>query len=175
MLSGNFNFDERVFGEGTQAQIRVGYGKAGEVYQWSIGGTLIIPEGKVPGVRSATIDVDYSEGAGFSAQGDAQLDVPGVESGTLAITHNEEEGFVIGGSFNLSADTPGIRGGSISAQVRERPDGSGYAVSASGEAHLPVVRDRMCMTLVGMEHERRVRTTYHQAVIRARAEERGEE
>jgi hypothetical protein len=60
--------------------------------------------------------------------------VPGVESGTLAITHNEEEGFVIGGSFNLSADTPGIRGGSISAQVRERPDGSGYAVSASGEA-----------------------------------------
>ncbi len=46
--------------------------------------------------------------------------------------------------------------------------------SASGEAHLPVVRDRKSMTLVGMAHEHRVLTTYHQAVIRARAEERGE-
>jgi len=47
--------------------------------------------------------------------------------------------------------------------------------SASGEAHLPVVRDRKSMTLAGIAHEHRVLTTYHQAVIRARAEERGEE
>ncbi len=47
--------------------------------------------------------------------------------------------------------------------------------SASGEAHLPVVRDRETMTLVGMAHERRVLASYHQAVIRARAEERGED
>ncbi len=47
--------------------------------------------------------------------------------------------------------------------------------SASGEAHLPVVRDRKTMTLVGMAHEHRVLTRYHEAVIRARAEERGEE
>ena len=47
--------------------------------------------------------------------------------------------------------------------------------SASGEAHLPVVRDRKSMALVGIAHEHRVLTTYHQAVIRARAEERGEE
>ena len=47
--------------------------------------------------------------------------------------------------------------------------------SASGEAHLPVVRDRKTMELVGMAHEHRVLTTYHQAVVRARAEERGEE
>ncbi len=47
--------------------------------------------------------------------------------------------------------------------------------SASGEAHLPVVRDRKTMTLVGMAHEHRVLTRYHEAVIRARAEERGED
>jgi CIC family chloride channel protein len=47
--------------------------------------------------------------------------------------------------------------------------------SASGEAHLPVVRDRETMTLVGMAHEHRVLASYHQAVIRARAEERGED
>jgi CIC family chloride channel protein len=47
--------------------------------------------------------------------------------------------------------------------------------SASGEAHLPVVRDRKSMALVGLAHEHRVLTSYHQAVIRARAEERGED
>ena len=129
-LDGEFNFDERIFGEGTTAQVRMGY----ENNAWSMGGTITIPEGKVPGVTSATINVDYSEDEGFSAQGDATLNVPGVESGSLSVTHTEEEGFVIGGTFNLSADTPGIRGGSISATLREKEDGSGFAVSARGEA-----------------------------------------
>lgn len=129
-MDGRFHFDERLFGRGTNAEIRVGYRDEA----WSIGGTITIPEGKVRGVRSATINVDYSEGAGFSARGQADLDVPGVESGTLEITQSDQQGFSIGGTFNLSADTPGIRGGSISATVREKPDGSGYAVSASGEA-----------------------------------------
>ena len=129
-LSGEFNFDERIFGRGTTAQVRVGYANN----QWSMGGTITIPRGKVPGVTSATINVDYSEAEGFSASGDAELSVPGVESGRLEITHSEENGFMIGGEFGLSADTPGIRGGRISAQIREREDGSGYAVSASGTA-----------------------------------------
>ncbi|MDH5653067.1 MAG: DUF4157 domain-containing protein [Gammaproteobacteria bacterium] len=129
-LEGQFDFDERIFGEGTRAQARVGYRNN----QWSVGGTLTIPRGKVPGVSSATINVDYSEASGFSATGEAELDVPGVESGTISITQNEEEGFVIGGSFTLSGDTPGIRGGRISAELREKEDGSGFAISATGEA-----------------------------------------
>jgi len=128
-LSGEFNFDDRIFGEGTNAQVRMGYAND----QWSMGGTITIPEGKVPGIRTATIDVDYAEASGFSARGNATLNVPGVESGTIEITHNEEEGFVIGGSFNLSQGR-GIRGGQISARVQERPDGTGYAVTAHGEA-----------------------------------------
>ena len=129
-LDGEFNFDERIFGEGTTAQVRVGYAEG----KWSMGGTITIPEGKVPGVTSASINVDYSEEKGFAATGDATLSIPGVESGSLEITQNEESGFSIGGKFGLSADTPGIRGGSISAQVKEKQDGSGYAVSASGTA-----------------------------------------
>lgn len=128
-MSGQFNFDEKLFGEGTSAQVRVAYANE----QWSIGGTLTIPEGRVPGVRSATINVDYSEANGFAARGEAQLSVPGVDNGTIEITHNEEEGFVIGGSFNLSQGR-GIRGGQISARVQEKPDGTGYAVTAHGEA-----------------------------------------
>ncbi|SMF27795.1 protein of unknown function [Alteromonadaceae bacterium Bs31] len=129
-LAGEFKFDEKLFGEGTTAEIRAGY----ENESWSLGGTVTIPEGKVPGVRSATINVDYSETEGFSASGEAELNVPGVERGRLEITQNEEEGFVIGGSFDLSSDTPGIRSGSISARVAEKEDGSGYAVSATGTA-----------------------------------------
>ncbi len=129
-LEGQFNFDERLFGEGTNAEVRVGYREN----QWSMGGTLTIPEGKVPGVRTATINVDYSEGQGFSAQGEAQLDVPGVESGTLSITHSEEEGFMIGGSFSLSSDTPGIRGGSIEVTVRKPAGEEQYKVAAQGTA-----------------------------------------
>jgi len=129
-VAGEFSFDERIFGEGTEAQVRIAY----ENNQWSMGGTITIPEGKVAGVASATINVDYSEAQGFAASGEAELDVPGVESGRLEITQNEESGFSIGGEFNLSAETPGIRGGRISARVSEREDGSGYAVSASGTA-----------------------------------------
>lgn len=128
-LAGQFRFDEKLFGEGTTAEVRVAY--ANEA--WSMGGTITIPEGKVPGIRSATINVDYSQTTGFSARGNAELSVPGVESGTIEITHNEEEGFVIGGQFNL-AQGRGIRGGQISARVQEKPDGSGYAVTAHGEA-----------------------------------------
>lgn len=128
-LSGEFNFDDRIFGEGTNAQVRMGYRDE----QWSMGGTITIPAGKVPGIETATINVDYSQASGFHAQGTATLNVPGVESGTIEITQNEEEGFVIGGSFNL-AQGRGIRGGQISARVQEKPDGSGYAVSAHGEA-----------------------------------------
>jgi len=129
-IAGQFNFDERIFGRGTNAQVSARY----ENEAWTVGGSITIPEGKVPGIRTATINATYSEEAGFSACGDAELDIPGVESGTLEITQSEEQGFSIGGSFNLSADTPGIRGGSISATVREKPDGTGYAVSATGEA-----------------------------------------
>jgi len=143
-LSGMFTFDEKLFGKGTSAEVRMAY----EGGEWSVGGTLTIPKGKVPGVRSATINVDYSEGDGFSAEGEAQLDVPGVESGTLSITHSEEEGFSIGGSFNLSADTPGIRGGTISAQVKERTEGEGYSFSASGEAQpdIPGINSNLAVT-----------------------------
>ena len=46
--------------------------------------------------------------------------------------------------------------------------------STCGEAHLPVVRDRESMSLVGVAHEHKVMSAYHQALVQARAEERGE-
>lgn len=143
-LAGEFNFDERLFGEGTEAQVRAAY----EEGNWTLGGTISIPEGKVPGINSATVEVEYSEENGFHASGDAELDVPGVESGHLEITQSEDEGFSIGGEFELSGETPGIRGGSISATLTEKADGSGYALSASGEAQpdIPGIDSNLSVT-----------------------------
>jgi hypothetical protein len=129
-LSGHFDFDERIFGAGNSAQVRVGYANE----QWSMGGTLRIIEGKIKGVRSATIIVEYSESEGFKAIGEAQLSIPGVESGRLEISQSEEEGLAVKGDFALSSQTPGIRGGAISVALVEREDGTGFALSASGEA-----------------------------------------
>lgn len=128
-LAGDFAFDERIFGQGTNAKLRLGYSEG----LWSMGGEITIPRGKVPGIETATITVDYSEAAGFSARGNATLNVPGVESGTIEISHTEAEGFVIGGAFSLRQGN-GIRSGSVNARVQEKPDGTGYAVTAHGEA-----------------------------------------
>jgi hypothetical protein len=130
-LAGRFAFDEQLFGKGTSAEVRIGYAQN----QWSVGGTLTIPEGKVPGIRSATINVDYSEGAGLSATGAAQLDVPGIQEGTLKATYNDETGaFSVGGSFQLKDDIPGIRGGSVEAEVCKDPQKEGYQLTVKGEA-----------------------------------------
>jgi len=126
-FEGSLSFDTSLF---DPAEVSINY--ADDTF--SASGQIGIKEGTVGGVKVATIQVDYSETEGFSASGDAELDVPGVESGRLEITHNEESGFSMGGEFSLSADAPGIRSGNISAQVREKEDGSGYAVSASGTA-----------------------------------------
>ena len=125
-VEGGFNFDSTLF---DPAEVRIRYADG----QFTGSGQLGIPEGKVPGIRSATIDASFT-GDSFSAQGNAELDVPGVDQGTLNLSYSEAEGFAVGGSFTLSPDVPGIRGGSISAELSQRPDGEGYRVSARGEA-----------------------------------------
>jgi hypothetical protein len=125
-VEGGFSFDTSLF---DPAEVTLRYADGA----LSGSGTLGIPEGKVPGVRSATIRADYARDR-FSATGEAELAVPGVERGTLTLTHSEEEGTTIGGTFTLSGDIPGIRGGEIGAEITRRPEGEGYKVSASGEA-----------------------------------------
>jgi hypothetical protein len=123
---GYFNFDPNLFDE---ASLRAWYRDGA----YGAEGRLAINEGKVPGIRSASVQARFEEGA-FSAEGTVQPDVPGVESGDLRVSYSEAAGLAIGGTLNLSGDVPGIRGGQLSADVREKPDGSGYAVRATGEA-----------------------------------------
>jgi len=124
-LEGVFNFDSDLF---DPAAINVEY----KENTWTIGGEIGIHEGKVRGVKSATITASYSENT-FSATGEAELDMPGIERGNMDIQYGAE-GFSIGGNFDLSSDIPGIRGGNVEARVA-KPDGAeAYDILVSGTA-----------------------------------------
>ncbi|WP_211263111.1 DUF4157 domain-containing protein [Thioalkalivibrio nitratireducens] len=125
-VEGSFDFNSEIF---DPARITLGYRDDAFYGEGIIG----IPASKVPGIRSATIAARFNED-GFAANGDAELDVPGVENGTMTVSYSDEEGLTVGGSFNLSSETPGIRSGTVRASLREREDGEGYALCATGEA-----------------------------------------
>lgn len=124
-LEGAFNFDSELF---NPAEINVEY----KENIWTIGGTIGIPEGKVRGVKNATITAMYSENT-FTASGEAELDIPGIQRGNMEVVYGEE-GFSISGDFDLKDDIPGIRGGNVSATVAKQAGEEGYSVSVSGTA-----------------------------------------
>jgi len=125
-LEGGFSFDSDLF---EPAEIRAWY----ENRRFGAEGQLTIPQGKLRGIRSATIRATYNEGR-LEAAGTVQPDIPGVEQGSIILTYSEAEGISIGGTLNLSADVPGIRSGSVSVTVAKPPAAEEWAVSASGEA-----------------------------------------
>jgi hypothetical protein len=100
---------------------------------WGGEGHIGIPAGKVRGIRNARVDVTYSEGT-LDARGNAELDVPGIQRGTMRVTYSEAGGLLVGGSFELANNVPGIRSGSVEAQVQKRPQASEWDVTARGTA-----------------------------------------
>lgn len=138
-LEGVFNFDSNLF---DPAEISVEY----KDNIWTIGGEIGIPEGKVRGVKSATINATYSENT-FSASGEAELDIPGIERGSMSIEYGEE-GFSIGGNFDLSSDIPGITGGNVEARVSKAPGAEEYEVLVSGTAQpdIPGISSSLTVT-----------------------------
>ena len=124
---GSFDFDSRLF---DQARIEIWY------RQRAFGGrgTLRINQpGKVRGIRSLSADVTFSETA-IEATGTIAPEIPGIASANLRLQYSEADGLVIGGSATLSDRVPGIRSGSLEAEVRRRPDAEEYELSAHGTA-----------------------------------------
>jgi len=138
-LEGAFNFDSELF---DPAEIQVEY----KDNIWTIGGEIGIPEGKVRGVKNATITASYSEG-NFTATGTAELDVPGVERGTMTVNYGDE-GFSISGDFDLSSDIPGIRGGNVAATVSRTEGEEGYSIMVTGTAQpdIPGINSSLTVT-----------------------------
>lgn len=128
-LSGQFEFDRELF---DRADVSVSYEMTEAGEQFSISGNIAIPQGKVRGIKRAAITVSYSDNQ-LSARGDAELDVPGVDRGSLSIDYLPDA-WSIGGEFTLRNDIPGIRSGSISANVSKVAGEAGYQVIAHGTA-----------------------------------------
>jgi hypothetical protein len=148
-LAGGFNFDSQLF---DPASIEVSY----ENEVLTVSGTIGIPEGKIQGVKNATITASYSENT-FTANGEAELDIPGIQRGTMNVVYNDE-GFSIGGQFQLKDDIPGIRGGSVSATISKQNGEEDYTIMVSGTAQpaipgidstLTVTYDNGALTIEG--------------------------
>jgi hypothetical protein len=125
-LAGSFHFDRRLF---DNAELTVAYRNGA----WSGSGQLTIGANKVRGIRSAHVRVAYAEGR-LEASGEAQFSIPGIQQAAVTVVYSEQEGLTIGGTLQLAGNIPGIRSGSIDAQVRQRPGGEGYQVAARGTA-----------------------------------------
>lgn len=137
LIAGRFNFDQGLF-NGIDANVRAEFHRQNifdenDHGHWGVSGDVIVPRGKIRGIERANVNMSYTDQEGFKAHGEATLNVPGVESGTIDVTHSEESGVEIGGRFNLRQGN-GIRSGFINASVVEKPDGTGYQVTANGEA-----------------------------------------
>ncbi|MFD2565656.1 eCIS core domain-containing protein [Aquimarina rubra] len=124
-LKGAFNFDSKIF---DPAEVKVEY----KDNKWSVEGTIGIPEGKVPGVKKATIKASYKEN-NFAAEGEADLNVPGVDSSRLSVKYGEK-GFSVEGDFKLNSDLPGIKSGSVHAKIAKKEGAESYDIFVSGKA-----------------------------------------
>jgi hypothetical protein len=123
-LAGSFDFDTQLF---DPANVHVEY-KDGK---FSGGGKIGIKPGKVRGIKTATIEASFADGA-IDAKGSIQPDIPAVEQADLSMHYDEKSGLTIAGDLQLKKDIPGIADGSIHAEVNKKDDK--YVVKAHGEA-----------------------------------------
>lgn len=124
-LSGGFDFDSTTF---SPARIRLRY----EDGRLSGEGELGIPPGRVRGIRTANIRASYSEGR-LEAHGTAEFTLPGLRQGTLDLVYSEAEGMTLGGAVEFGS-MPGIRSGSLAAQLRRPAGAPEWQLSARGTA-----------------------------------------
>jgi hypothetical protein len=130
-LGGSFDFDSKTF---NPARITVDYvkpGDGGEGGGLSATGDIGIGPNKIKGIKSAHINIAYANKE-FKATGTAEPDIKGVKSAEIHVSYGNDT-LIIGGSFVLDENMPGIQSGSGNVEVTRGPDEI-YHVKASGKA-----------------------------------------
>jgi hypothetical protein len=126
-LFGEFNFDPKLFDE---ARLKVSY----EDDAFGMEGHIAIKKpDKIRGIKSASADVSYDKGK-LSASGSAELSIPGIKSAAINMSYSEAEGFMVGGAFELADNIPGIKSGGGEVQIKQKKDDEGYEITAHGKA-----------------------------------------
>jgi hypothetical protein len=139
-IAGDFDFDSELF---DPASVHVEYSHN----TFSGHGELGIPEGKVNGIKSASLKVAF-EGEKIDATGTVKPSMPGIEQGDMAFHYAPDTGIVISGTLALKKDIPGLAGGSVSAELAKRTGEDRWRVKASGEATpaIPGVTSKLAVT-----------------------------
>lgn len=129
-LGGSFDFDSKTF---NPARITVDYVKPGDGGGGGLSATgeIGIGPNKIKGIKSAHINIAYANNE-FTATGTAEPDIKGVKSAEIHVSYANET-LVIGGSFVLDENMPGIQSGSGNVEVTRGPDEI-YHVKANGKA-----------------------------------------
>lgn len=131
-VAGDFQFDRRLFDADASVRLAYARGPAAPEGKLSGGGTVSIGEGRVRGLRGATVQANF-DGENRSIQGSAELDIPGVESASLGVQFTPEGGTTISGNARFR-DRPGMRNGHIEATLTEASGGWSLAASGGAEA-----------------------------------------
>ena len=157
-LSGSFDFDKKLF---DPANVHVEY-KDGK---FSGGGKIGIKPGKVRGIKTASIDASFAEGA-IDAKGSITPDIPAVEQADLSMHYDEKSGLTIGGDLQLKKDIPGIEGGSIHAELNKK--GDKYTVKASGEAtpKIPGINSKLTVSYDDGMFDATVHAAYEKGMLK---------
>ncbi|MEQ9504507.1 MAG: DUF4157 domain-containing protein [Deltaproteobacteria bacterium] len=124
-FAGSFDFESSVF---EPARVEVSYVDGA----LSGRGTITIPEGKVPGVRSASLDVAVDRDS-ISGTGKIEPTLRAIQQGTLTFSHSVDEGMRLAGELQLSDSIPNVKSGTIGVEISKAPDAEGYSLSAHGE------------------------------------------
>lgn len=120
-IKGNFSFDSKLFDPAT---VEVAY----ENNQLSVAGKIGIPEGKIKGIKSAQVDVEYVDNT-LTAKGSAKTALKGFEEFDMFLQIDEQK-FVIGASVNLVGTIPRIKEGMLELMVTKEADD--YKIAGSG-------------------------------------------
>ncbi len=123
-LAGGFDFDSSTF---NPARIRLRY----ENGEFSGSGEVGIPSGKIRGLRSASLNVNYERG-NLTAAGSAEFTIPGIRQATLNFSQTQE-GTEITAGVELGS-LPGISSGSLSARLAKPAGADQWQLSAQGTA-----------------------------------------
>jgi hypothetical protein len=128
-LEGQFDFDERLVDKGT---IKVWYRPP----KFGGSGDLEISRGKFKGITGARLSVVFDDER-IEAKGAVDVAIRGVERGDLSMAYDKEKGLRIGGALQLTKDIPGIKSGTLTAALAQRPDES-WALSGGISAILDI-------------------------------------
>ena len=143
-LNGNFEFDEKLFG-GVKANVKASYEHIeGGEDKWDVHGNIKIPKGKIKGIESAEINVNYADKI-FKADGSAKFGLPGLEDGKLNVTYGNDQ-LIIEGEANFKHKF--IKSGKVTARVETVGEETKVSLSGNAKPNIPGIDTELTVNYV---------------------------